>query len=305
MAAFDELKEVNPEGRFWLKLDATDMKEALMESMRGVWNGDVDLGDGKSKELRDMYDDRVSLVGGLACCESCEELKSRLRLWIGQLAEDVLFLESGFQDAVKEYKKKFNCVTTPEETLKNANWNVVEFQTLLQQSQRLRQEYQVQLGQLENMASATPQAFRVVKSAIRDVSNDAKMYLRNLFKKKRTAATHVLVLMLSDERRQKKPYALPVRFVPYRSLRDQYVRDLTRGIKQHMTQRGLALVGTTTDGEFCSLRSRGETGAIHIWQLIHDARESVQKKSKATLLKMLLVIASKYCVQFCYIHYLN
>ena len=50
----------------------------------------------------------------------------------------------------------------------------------------------------------------------------------------------------------------------------------------------ILLSGTTTDGEFCSLRSRGETMAIHIWQLIHDAKESIQRKGKATLLKMLL-----------------
>ena len=80
MAAFDELKKVNPERRFWLKLDATEVKEALMESMRGVWNGDVDLGDGKLKELRDIYDGRVSLVSGLASCESFEKLKNRLSL---------------------------------------------------------------------------------------------------------------------------------------------------------------------------------------------------------------------------------
>lgn len=59
----------------------------------------------------------------------------------------------------------------------------------------------------------------------------------------RTAATHVLVLMLSDERQQKKPYVLPVRYIPYQSLRDQYVRDFTKDIKQHMTQRGMTIVG--------------------------------------------------------------
>lgn len=53
MAAFDQLKEANPKGRFWLKLDATDLKEAIMESVKGVWNGDVDLGDGKLQELRE------------------------------------------------------------------------------------------------------------------------------------------------------------------------------------------------------------------------------------------------------------
>lgn len=51
--------------------------------------------------------------------------------------------------------------------------------------------------------------------------------------------------------------------------------------------------GTCTDGEFCSLRSRGETRALHLWQLIHDARESVQKLSKNTLLEMLILVNSK------------
>ena len=56
-------------------------------------------------------------------------------------------------------------------------------------------------------------------------------------------ATHVLVLMLSDERRSHKPYALPIRYVPYRSLRDQYIRDLNKDVKRVMQERGLNLVG--------------------------------------------------------------
>ena len=78
---------------------------------------------------------------------------------------------------------------------------------------------------------------------MRGLVKEVKGYRRNLFKKKRIAATHVLVLMLSDERRNKKPYALPIRYVPYRSMRDQYVRDLTRDVKLKMQERGLNLVG--------------------------------------------------------------
>ena len=54
------------------------------------------------------------------------------------------------------------------------------------------------------------------------------------------------------------------------------------------------LSGSTTDGEFCLLRSGGETRAIHLWQLIHHVRESVQGKSRTTLLKMLLVVDCKH-----------
>ena len=51
--------------------------------------------------------------------------------------------------------------------------------------------------------------------------------------------------------------------------------------------------GTVTDGEFCSLRSQGETRPLHVWQIIHDAKESVSKCSKKTLLDKLEQIAGE------------
>ena len=66
------------------------------------------------------------------------------------------------------------------------------------------------------------------------------VYLRNLFiKKRQPAATHVLLFLLSDEKRNKKPFAIPVQYVPYHSLRDQYVRDLTDSIKREMMRMEL------------------------------------------------------------------
>lgn len=53
-------------------------------------------------------------------------------------------------------------------------------------------------------------------------------------------------------------------------------------------------LGLVTDGEFNSLRTQGETRPLHIWQLIHDARESVSKVSRGTLLKMLIQIGGRH-----------
>ena len=33
-------KKAHPNGRFWIKLDGTDMKRCLQESLDGQWNGD-------------------------------------------------------------------------------------------------------------------------------------------------------------------------------------------------------------------------------------------------------------------------
>ena len=49
------LKESHPNGRFWLKVDACDIKPALMESVKGEWNGDIDLGDEQLNNMRKEY----------------------------------------------------------------------------------------------------------------------------------------------------------------------------------------------------------------------------------------------------------
>jgi len=53
------------------------------------------------------------------------------------------------------------------------------------------------------------------------------------------------------------------------------------------------IVGTVTDGEFNSLRTQGAEGPIHLWQVIHDARESVSRQRKETLMAMLIKIGGK------------
>ena len=49
---------------------------------------------------------------------------------------------------------------------------------------------------------------------------------KNLFSKKTVAASYLLVFMISVELRNRKPYAVPVQFIPYKSLSDSKLRDL-------------------------------------------------------------------------------
>ena len=78
---------------------------------------------------------------------------------------------------------------------------------------------------------------------VKSVKAEYATYLKNLFKKKRTAATHILVIAIADEQRNRKPYALPVQYLPYKSLRDKDVRDLTEPIKASLTEAGLHVIG--------------------------------------------------------------
>jgi len=63
--------------------------------------------------------------------------------------------------------------------------------------------------------------------------------------------------MVSDERRSHKLYALPIRYVPYQSLRDQYIRNLNKDVTRVMQERGLNLVG------------KHDMHGIQAWNSIH------------------------------------
>ncbi|XP_063448946.1 uncharacterized protein LOC134728306 isoform X2 [Mytilus trossulus] len=268
------LTEVNPEGQYWLKLDGTDLKDSLQHSVKDVWNGDVNLNDGKLDTLREQYESRLNWMNSIHTLNNAN-LETGVQQLKIELEYDCQFLEKGFQSACNTLQTKVKVKTTNAETLKSLNWEVVEFNQLLQDCT----EYQ---RKLQNCS--------MYIDLLKSMKNDFLTYLKNLFKKKRTAASHVLVIAISDEKRSKKPYTLPIQYIPYKSLRDQQVRDLTTPIKKAMAEAGLKVVGTVTDGEFNSLRSQGDTGPLHIWQLIHDSREAVRKMSKLTLISMLTYV---------------
>ena len=50
MEALGEAKQSNPNGRWWIKVDACDVRKGLRESMRGIWDGDEDLEDGEWRQ---------------------------------------------------------------------------------------------------------------------------------------------------------------------------------------------------------------------------------------------------------------
>ena len=136
------------------------------------------------------------------------ELEETLQKRLDELQVDRDFLVAGLNNAVEDYRKKYNNNSTSEQSLKNANWEVVEHQTLLQQAQSLSTTLETVLASL-NSTKCTNRLFLQARAIVKDLK--VEQFLRNRFKKKRTAASHVLVFMLSDERRMRKPYTFPIR----------------------------------------------------------------------------------------------
>ena len=199
--------------------------------MRKEWNGDVDQGTGKLLTLRRQYDERCETFKEAPKAADRHTLQQSLTKVLESIEDDITFLTEGLEKAAKLFQEKMRKATTSEETLRCLNWEVVEYQVLLEQSNNWLSLLTDLLGEL-NPANLD---HGHVVSVLKDSGNDMALYLRNLYKKRRQpAASHVLVLMVSDERRNKKPYALPVQYIPYYSLKDQYIRDFTKVLKQSM-----------------------------------------------------------------------
>ena len=182
--ALRELKRCNPDGRYWIKADGTDVKPALQESLRREWNGDVDLQDGKLEEQRLTYDKRCSAGDKWKRSPAIErdELVVSLTSQLDELESDCQFLAQGLQNAVETFQVKMNSPSTPLETLKSLNWDIFEYQTLLEQASVFHHNVEVFLGDLD------PVHARPVAPILHSVKKEGGaylQYLRNLFKKKR------------------------------------------------------------------------------------------------------------------------
>ena len=66
---------------------------------------------------------------------------------------------------------------------------------------------------------------------------------KKLIRHQRTAATHIMVFMISPESRNHKPYALPVQCLPITVLKDQQCRELANQIIAAMVKRNMKVVG--------------------------------------------------------------
>ena len=158
--AIKELVKCNPKGRFWLKADGTDVKAALQESVRREWNGDVDLLDGKLQDIRREYEARISSCEIISKANdiSTEDLVAAFTALIAALEEDIIFLDDGLQKAVESFRSKFNNPSTPVETLKSLNWDIVEFQTLLEQASFFKEQISISIAELTSSRLQAPAA---------------------------------------------------------------------------------------------------------------------------------------------------
>lgn len=143
--------------------------------------------------------------------------------------------------AQQQYQQQLQ-MTTTSENLKKAAWNVDDYHQLYQTGQNILQDLNTVLSDLE-AASSHDTVIGVVPGtnvplALTKLRALLQSYQKDLFKK-RKPATNILVFLISESTRTKKPYAIPRQCIPHAGLQDQEVRAIADGIKLEMTKIGM------------------------------------------------------------------
>ena len=128
-----------------------------------------------------------------------------------------------------------------QQTLHSLAWNVDDLSRLAEEGRKLIVELRVVRNHAEGpedkyLSSNVPRHMCVLRERL-------TLMLKGVYRFYRTAATHVLVIMISPEERTRKPYALPVQCIPYASLTDNQCRQLTDKVITEMHKRGMKVSG--------------------------------------------------------------
>ena len=95
MEALKQAKRSIPEGRWWIKADGCDVRKGLWESMRSIWSGDKDLGDGTLQALYDEYKVRCAFVKGIGTSGGSRVILNDVGTLLVELQKDLEFLSTG------------------------------------------------------------------------------------------------------------------------------------------------------------------------------------------------------------------
>lgn len=141
-----------------------------------------------------------------------------------------------------DYATKQKEGVSAEKVMMSLAWNVKDLSDLNESGRRVVQECGNIKQRLEDLSYD-----RISGNFAKSITlccESAKTFVKRVYRYKRVAATHILIVMISPEQRVNKPYALPVQCIAYKSLKDKEVRNIANKLIKEMSARGMKVAGT-------------------------------------------------------------
>ena len=181
-----------------------------------MWSGDEDFGNGSVGRLHAEYASKCNTIRRLFGQQHSSVLVDDVK----GLVYDAELLKDGMDIVKEKYGKKLTNSRCLEDFLMKLAWDVVGFEQLLKQANDFKDELELMVNDLKFGLQ------NVAVLRIRNLEKSILQYYKDLYSKKRSPACHLLIFMLADELRNVKPYAVPVQFLPIKSITDDQIRQL-------------------------------------------------------------------------------
>jgi hypothetical protein len=230
----------NPTGRWWIKADGCDILKGLRESTKREWNGDVDMNDGVPQQHHHKYLSRLTKAATLKCSiPPPDTFYNKITTQKNDFKQDLAFPESdndikpclhkiyyiatyitGLKHTEERYTAKMGSGRSKQRRLSELAWEVHEYKTLI----AVCKDLIARLDSLDKFLKENPSKAQCIEvnlaHQLTTLGQLMPDFIKSIETKQREPATHVLFFLISDERRAKKPYAVPVQYVAYSSLKD-------------------------------------------------------------------------------------
>ncbi|XP_065905627.1 uncharacterized protein [Dysidea avara] len=279
----EKVAKINPGVHWWLKGDGTDIVKGLWQSTSGEWSGDVDLNDGKLQQEYNRYKLRMEAIDSVGLHKSLVETKSDLSHELDVIKNELKFVSQELQTANTAYEEKLKDGSRTDQTMFNLSWDVEELKWIFSEGRGI-------CGDIHAcIEHCTADLFQLhnVPNKLTSIRSRLLQFVKRVEHFKRVPASHVFVLMISAEQRNRKPYAVPVQCVPYAGLKEKDIRNLVSALCRQMIQYGMKVSGFVSDGEFNYLRTKGYTRPLSVLQIRCHVRNKYSRLSRKRLLAML------------------
>lgn len=139
------------------------------------------------------------------------------------------------------YEARLKSGSAPDQSMFGSAWDVQELEVINSEGRSIRIELSVTMD-LCNKGIHTFISSNVPRR-LEDLRKRWCLFVKRIIRFKRTPATHVFVFMLSNDLRDKKPYAQPVQCLPYAGLKERDIRSMVTKLVTEMIGHGMQVAG--------------------------------------------------------------
>ena len=144
------------------------------------------------------------------------------------------------QERNKAYSEKQGTGAATQSMLKLA-WDIQELTAVNDMGRSILVECQVLVDKLNDPVYDAIENNLARK--LMSLREQMKAFVKRISRYRRNPAGHLLVIMISTEDREKKPYAMPVQCIAYRSLKDAKIRCIANEVVKEMNRREMKVAG--------------------------------------------------------------